>query len=131
MPRPLLAFMVAPLAGVCGGALLTSLLFLFSDVVTLTYVPLMIFGGVFFSYPFLAVIGVPVFLLLRRRQITSVWVYLAVGILFGFVGWMVASSPIPSADFHTRALSELLFGLFAGAMGALVFRRIAVGRSEA
>ena len=131
MPRSLLAFMVAPLAGVCGGALLTWLLFSFSDAVTLPYTPFMVLGGVFFAYPFLLVVGVPVFLLLRRRRITALWVYVALGILFGFTGWLVASSPISNPDLHTRALSELFFGLCAGALGAVVFRRIAIGRSEA
>jgi hypothetical protein len=131
VPRLLSAFLLAPLAGLCGGAVLTWLLFSINGAVTLAYAPLMVLGGAFFAYPFVLVVGVPIFLVLRHFRITSIRAYVAIGALSGVVGWVVASSEISSQDLYARALSEFVFGVSAGTLGATVFRRIAVVRSEA
>jgi nitrate/nitrite transporter NarK len=132
MPRLILAFLVAPLLGLCGGALTTWLLFFPSKAVTLLYIPFMIIGGAFVTYPLLLVVAVPAFLLLRRSHVTALWVYVALGALLGLVGWIVASSPSTSA-LDTKSLSELAFGLSSGVLGATIFQRVVVqfGKVEA
>ena len=126
MLRLIAAFLIAPLVGLLGGALFTWLVFSFGDYRSLVYAGLMVIAGGFFSYPFVLLVGIPFFLLLRRFRMGSLSVFLAIGVLFGIIGWLVASSPVSGPQFCWRAVSEAVFGIVAGILGSATFWRIAV-----
>ncbi|HEY6642973.1 hypothetical protein [Povalibacter sp.] len=130
MNRVIKGFLLAPLAGLVVGAFVSSLVFAFGNLGGFGYAFLMVLGGAFFTYPFLIVVGVPLFFVLRRFGALSFPVLLVVGALFGAIGWLVAASPIPSPEFYLRAVSEGVFGLASGLVGAATFWVIVV-REEA
>jgi hypothetical protein len=90
---------------------------------------LFMLGGAVFAYPCLLVAGVPLFLLTRRFGATQLWLYLAIGALFAALGWLVASSPVPSSEFRGRAVAEGIFALASGLVGAATFWAMAVRES--
>ncbi len=131
MGRIIKGFVIAPLAGILVGALVTSLLFEFSNLGGLGYGVILVFGGLFFAYPFVLFVGVPLFFVLRRFNALSLWLLLVLGALFGTIGWIVASSPVPSPEYYPRAISEGVFGLVSGLVGAAIFWQICVRNNEA
>ena len=130
MPRLLAAFLLAPFVGLVGGALVTWLLFAFDDSHSLSYAALMVLVGAFYAYPAVFIFGVPVFFVLRHFQVGSLWPFVGLGALLGTIGWFVAASPFSSPQFYARAISEAIFGLVAGMLGAAAFWHIAVRRHE-
>jgi len=131
MLRIAFAFLAAPLVGLVGGALTAGLLSELGDLGGLGYAWLLVLGGAFFAYPSVLIVGVPLFLVLRRFRLLSLWAFLAIGALFGLIGWIVASSPIPSSEFYFRAMIEGIFGLVSGLVGAAAFWRITVHDNKA
>jgi hypothetical protein len=120
------AFAFAPLAGLCAGAIASSVVFLFGGLGGFSYASLVMFAGVFIAYPLALVLGIPVFLVLRRFSIHSLQPYLLVGVLLGAIGWVVASSPVPNSAFYFRAVGEGVFALVSGLVGSATFWAMAV-----
>ena len=124
------AFLLAPFVGIVVGGFVSSVPFTFGGLGGLGYGFLVMFGGAFFAYPFTFVIGVPLFLLMRHLGTLSLWLFLVIGALFGAVGWLIASSPVPSSEFYIRAIGEGVFALVSGLVGAAAFWAMAVRENE-
>jgi hypothetical protein len=131
LTRIICAFLAAPLVGVIGGALAASLLPGFSTLGGLGYAFLLALVGAFYAYPLVLVVGVPLFLGLRRSGALSLWVFLVAGVFLGSAGWFIAASPVPSPEFHFRAVVEGVFGVASGLIGAATFWCIAVRNNSA
>lgn len=83
------------------------------------------------SIPVVLVLGVPLFLVMRRFNALSFGVFLFVGALLGAIGWVVAHSPVPNAEFYVRAVGEGIFALVSGLVGAAAFWAMVVLKIEA
>lgn len=131
LTRTVCAFLAAPLVGVVGGALAASLLPGFSTLGGLGYAFLLVLVGAFYAYLLVLAVAVPLFWGLRRAGALSLWVFLVAGVLLGSAGWLIAASPVPSPEFHFRAVVEGVFGVASGLIGAAAFWWIAVRSTHA
>jgi hypothetical protein len=120
--RLLLAVSIAPLAGSFVGALMMGLPMAFGYYDSVLVVLPFLIAGCYFAYPIAIVLGVPIHLILVRRKIGSLAVYLLIGAVFGsIVGGVVFVA-------GTLNLYGASFPLVSAIIGAGLFWRIAVPR---
>jgi hypothetical protein len=88
MERPILAFAIAPL-WVPAAVAPYATLYLFPYAAQAHWVVIATVVSAFFAYLGTLAIGLPVFLLLRAKQITSIWAGIVLGFVVGGVTWLV------------------------------------------
>lgn len=116
MLRVMVAFLISPVLAIFAG------LYLYGLRPLEVLVPTSLVTCVI-TYPVVFVIGVPSFLLLRQKQLFSLWPYVAIALICAFLAMLYAVSPLDASPIQQISwfLSASYAPFISAIMGGILF----------
>jgi hypothetical protein len=112
MTRVIVAFLISPALAILAG------LYLYGFRPLEVLVPIAIFTSVI-TYPVVFVVGIPSFLLIRKKQFLSLWTCLAIALLCAFIAMLYAVTPLKDVS-AINQISWFLSAAYAPFISAII-----------
>ena len=133
MRRIFLAFCLAPIVGVLLGDIAVCTTLGCGEPTGNQSGPptIYVLAGALIAYPLAIFFGGPIFWLLWKKKWFFGWIFFALGILLGTLGWAFMLWPFEGPRFEYNVVRFALFGALAGLFGGGSFWAIAIFKNRA